>query len=553
MTITRLSRRLATGLVATAMVAALAGCSSAGASSSPAEGSDSSESAGAPVSGGTLVFYDPVEYTAWRPTNSIWSNTQVSGNLAERLIWQDPATGDFKPWLAESWTISDDHLTYSVKLKEGITFSNGDPLDAETVKLNLDQHGFGDEKLGITKDPFWGDYVGTEVIDPLNLKITLSKPNAGFLQILSNYRASSILAKEYVALDANGQGDLKNWVGTGPFVVDSVDGTTGLTLKRREDYNWAPEGSGHDGPAYLEKIVFKTVPEASTRVGALSSGEAQIARNIAPYDEESVVAAGGVIDAFPVQGETNDLTIQLDADAPTQDLQVRLALQAATDRAEINSTVLSPSYPIPTSALTQGTPLRGDSSKYLGYDLEKAKSLLEQAGWVEGPDGIRVKDGQRLHFESWVAPYYQVSQPVLELLQSQWKKAGVELNINTVSLTEYTSLQTARGDKWTFEQGQQSTADPSVLRASYSAERSNATHNPNPNPEFEALLAAQAAEFDPAKRKVAIQAIEDFIFTNGYSIPLYDETQVFGLAPTVQGFGTESTSRSWLYDTWLSS
>ena len=57
--------------------------------------------------------------------------------------------------------------------------------------------------------------------------ITLSKPNAGFLQILSNYRASSILAKAYLALDANGQGDLKNWVGTGPFVVESVDGTTG--------------------------------------------------------------------------------------------------------------------------------------------------------------------------------------------------------------------------------------------------------------------------------------------------------------------------------------
>jgi peptide/nickel transport system substrate-binding protein len=179
-------------------------------------------------------------------------------------------------------------------------------------------------------------------------------------------------------------------------VVESVNGTTGLTLKRRDDYNWAPEGSGHTGPAYLEKIEFKVVPEAGTRVGALQSGEAQIARNIAPYDEETVTAGGGVIDAIPVQGETNDLTIQLDAKAPTQDLPVRLALQAATDRQEINATVLSPSYPIPTSALTQGTPLRGDSSSYLVYDLDKAKSLLEQAGWVEGPDGIRVKDGQRL-------------------------------------------------------------------------------------------------------------------------------------------------------------
>lgn len=547
---TRLRRRLATGIVAAALVAGLTGCGGASASS-PATGDSSS--AGEPVSGGTLVFYDPIEYNAWRPTNSLWSNSQVSGNIAERLVWQDPATGDFKPWLAQSWSISDDHLTYSIKLREGITFSNGDPLDAETVKLNLEQHALGDDKLGISPDPFWGGFGSITVVDPLDLQITLTKPNAGFLQILSNYRASSILAKEYLALDANGQGDLKNWIGTGPFVVASVDGTTGVTLKRRADYNWSPGGSSHTGPAYLDTIVFKTVPEAGTRVGALQSGEAQIARNIAPYDEQTVTGAGGVIDAIPVQGETNDLTVQLDADAPTQDLNVRLALQAATDRQEINSTVLSPSYPIPTSALTQGTPLRGDSSTYLVYDLDKAKSLLDAAGWVEGPDGIRVKDGKRLHFEVWVAPYYQVSQPVLELLQSQWRKAGIELNINSASLTEYQAIQTERRDTWAFEQGQQSTADPGVLLASYGAKRSNATHNPTPDPTFEALLAAQALEFDPAKRKAAIQAIEDFIFTNGYSIPLYDETQVFGLAPNVHGYATESTARSWFYDTWLSS
>jgi peptide/nickel transport system substrate-binding protein len=142
---------------------------------------------------------------------------------------------------------------------------------------------------------------------------------------------------------------------------------------------------------------------------------------------------------------------------------------------------------------------------------------------------------------------------VLELLQSQWRKAGVELNINSASLTEYQAIQAERRDTWTFEQGQQSTAEPSVLRASYGADRSNVTHNPTPDAELEALLAAQAVESDPEKRKAAIQAIEDHIFSNGYSIPLYDETQVFGLAPTVHGYATESTARSWFYDTWLSS
>jgi len=548
---TRRRTLLATAAAVTALTTVLGACAgtSPNPGGDPAAGSQASE--GTPVEGGTLTFYDPVEYAAWVPTASLWSNSQVTGNLAERLVWQDPETGEFRPWLAESWTVSDDGLTYSVALKDGITFSNGDPLDAETVKLNFDQHALGDPALGIPPDPFWGDYAGTDVVDDLHLDIRLTQPNAGFLQILSNYRASSILAQPYLALDLNGQGDLRNWVGTGPFVVESVDGTTGVTLTRRDDYDWAPEGSGHQGRAYLERIAFTTVPEAGTRVGALQSGEAHISRNIAPYDEETVVAGGGQLVAIPIQGQTNSLTVQLGADAPTRELDVRLALQAATDREEINATVLSPSYPVPTSALVQGTPLRGDSREHLRYDLDEAVSLLEDAGWTAGPDGVRAKDGERLSFEIWVAPYYQVSQPVLELLQSQWKKAGVELKINSASHTEYEAIRAARGDRWTFAQGQQSTADPSVLRAALASERGNGTFNPVPDARLDELLEAQALTSDPVERAAAIQAIEDHVFENAYLIPLYDETQVFGLAATVHGFTTESTGRSWLYDTWI--
>ncbi|MCW2560957.1 MAG: transporter substrate-binding protein [Mycobacterium sp.] len=513
--------------------------------------SSTKEPAGDPVYGGTLTFYDPVEYQAWKPTNSIWSNSQVANNLAERLIWQDPATGDYKPWLAESYQISDDHLAYTFKLKPGVTFSDGSPLDAQVVKLNFDQHGFGDKGLGITQDPFWTDYAGTDVVDDRTVVVKLSKPNAGFIQILSNYRASSILGKATLEKDLNGQGDLRNWVGTGPFVVESVSGTTGVTLKRRDDYDWPPTGSKHAGKAYLERIVFKTVPEAGTRVGALQSGETQIARNVAPYDEETVTSGGGTLVAIPVQGETNDLTVRLDnPDSPLQDKQVRLALQAATDRQAINKAVLSSNYPIPTGALVKDTPLRGDSSSYLKYDLEKAKSLLDAAGWRPGPDGIRIKDGTRLSIHQRVAPYYQVSQSVLEVLQSQWREAGVEITLTSPSLTEYEAQEQTAKD-WFFTQGQTSTAEPSVLRTSYGSDRQDVLEKHPADTKLDELLAAQSYEFDPEKRKVAIQAIEDDIFAEGYSIPLYDETQVFGLAPSVQGFATESTGRSWFYDTWI--
>ena len=555
MTSTLTRRRLACCLAVAALATTLAACASTSSSSS---GSPAS-AGGTPVDGGTLTFYDPVEYTAWVPTNSIWSNSQVSGNLGERLIWQDPKTGGFKPWLAASWEISADHLAYTFHLKPGITFSNGDPLDAGTVKLNFDQHGLGDKALGIPQDGFWAGYAGTEVVDASTLKVKLKAPDAGFLQVLSNYRASTILGKPFLAQNLEGQGRAKNWVGTGPFVVDSVSGTTGITLKRREDYHWPPDGSGHQGKAHLQKIVFKTVPEASTRVGALQSGEADIARNIAPADEETVVANGDTLVAIPVQGGTNKLAVQLGPKAPaaTKDLKVRQALQAATDREEINRTVLTKNYPVPSSALVKGTPLRSDSSRYLTYDLAKATSLLTEAGWTPGPDGIRVKGGEKLHFDIWVSPYYQVSQNVLELLQSQWKKAGIDLRIHGASLTEYEAISTAGGSgdaKWAFEQGQTSTADPNVLRVSYSSSRYNELGQDKAAPDrtLDTLVQAQAGEFDPEKRKAAVKAAEDYLFQQAYAIPLYDETQVFALAPRVHGYATESTGRSWFYDTWLS-
>ncbi|MGQ4615515.1 ABC transporter substrate-binding protein [Nocardia sp. R7R-8] len=538
----RFRRLLASGTVAIALASALAAC---GGASSPGE------AAGDPVFGGTLRFYDPIEYTAWLPTNSIWSNSQVANNLADRLTWQDPKTGQIKPWLAESWEISPDKLKYTFRLRKGVTFSNGDPVDAAIVKANYDQHALGDKTLGIPPDRFFSDYQASTVIDPLTIEVAFTKPNAGFLQVASFYRVGSILAKPFLQKDLNGQGQVKNWIGSGPFVVESVDGNNGVTLTRREDYNWAPEGSAHQGKAYLERVVFKTVHEAGTRVGALQSGEADISRNITPDDEETVTANGGRIVAFPVQGQTNKLSAQLDSNSPIREKDVRLALQAATDRTEINKTVLSPSYPIPTSILVDGTPSRGDARRYLNYDLAKANSLLEGAGWKKGSDGIRVKDGKRLQFDVWVAPVYQVSQPVLELLQSQWKKAGVDLVIRSASQTEYDSLRNNRPDNWSLVQGQTSRAEADVLRTAFDSTAQNEFFAPVPDQTLDNLVRAQAFEFDPAARAKAVQAIEDRVFGEGYAIPLYDETQVFGLAPTVHGFSTESTARTWLYDTWI--
>lgn len=507
---------------------------------------NSSADAGKPRYGGTLKFYDPVSYQAWQITNTLWSNSNVTTNLADRLTWQNPKTGKIEPWLAESWKISPDHLTYTFKIRSGVTFSDGSTLDAKVVKDNLDQHAFGDKKLGVPPDEFFANYVGTKVVDPHTVRVTLSKPNAGFLQVLSIYR-TGILAESYLKKNWNDKGKLTSLIGSGPFVVAGGNGTTNVVLKRRDDYNWAPKAFKHQGKAYLSEIRYTTVPEQSTAVGALQSQQADVVRNIAPDDEETVKSSGGQVKAFPAQGESNGLHISLAADAPTQDLKVRRALQAATDRKEINDIALSPSYGVAKSILVHGTPKAPDGSAYLTYDPAKARRLLEAAGWKAGSDGTRQKNGKRLSFTLYVTPYYQVSQAVVEVLQSQWKKVGVEVRLKSPSLSQY---EAEVGKNTVFRQSQLSRAEPDVLRSAWHSNLANSTYTKLPG--LDKLLEAQVAEFDPAKRTADIRAVQDYVLKNALTIPLYDETQVFGLRSNVQDFQTEAVARSQFYNTWLS-
>ncbi|MFE7444514.1 ABC transporter substrate-binding protein [Streptomyces chartreusis] len=507
---------------------------------------NSSGDPGKPQYGGTLRFYDPVNYTAWQITNVLWSNSNVSTNLADRLTWQNPKTGKIEPWLAESWTISPDHLTYTFKIRSGVTFSDGSKLDAKVVKDNLDQHAFGNKQLGVPPDPFFANYSGTKVVDPRTVQVTLLKPNAGFLQVLSIYR-TGILAESYLKRNWKDKGKLPSLIGSGPFVVAGGNGTTNVVLKRRDDYNWAPKSFEHQGKAYLSEIRFTTVPEQSTAVGALQSQQADVVRNIAPDDEETVKVSGGQVKAFPAQGESNQLHISLAAAAPTRSLQVRRALQAATDREEINSIALSPSYGVAKSILVRGTPQAPDGSAYLAYNPAKAKRLLEAAGWKTGSDGIRRRDGKRLSFTLYVTPYYQVSQAVVEVLQSQWKKVGVEAKIKSPSMSQY---EAEIGKDTVFTQNQLSRAEPDILRSAWNSDMASATYTQLT--ELNSLLQAQVAEFDPAKRTDYIKAIQDYVLKNALTIPLYDETQVFGLRSNVQQFQTEAVARSQFYNTWLS-
>src|SRR5699024_4584677 len=130
-------------------------------------------------------------------------------------------------------------------------------------------------------------------IDPTHVKFYFSAPAPGFLQATSTIN-SGILSLETIqgAYEDFGPGNATNIIGTGPFVVADEQIGASITLKAREEYNWAPESMSHQGRAYVDEIQIKVTPESSVRVGALLSGQAGIARSIPAQDEERVRQSG---------------------------------------------------------------------------------------------------------------------------------------------------------------------------------------------------------------------------------------------------------------------
>lgn len=169
-------------------------------------------------------------------------------------------------------------------------------------------------------------------------------------------------------------------------------------------------------------------PEDSVRIGALVAGQAQFIRQIQAYDEKEVKQKGFAIYAPSTRGVNNSLNFRPD-NAVVADIRVRRALLAATDTQEVVDTLYSENYPRATSVLAATAAGYRDLSGKLVHDETKAKALLDEAGWKQGSQGLRQKDGRDLVITAYEALPQPQSKDMLQLIAQQWAKIGVKLNI----------------------------------------------------------------------------------------------------------------------------
>jgi len=379
-------------------VAALA--LSACADSERDSGGQSSSSGEEQAAGGTFVFAASSDPGMLDPAFASDGETfRVARQMYEGLVGTEPGTADPAPLLAKSWEQSEDGLSYTFQLEEGVTFHDGTDFNADAVCANFDRwynwtgllqsqnlsyyyqslfKGFKE-----SDDPALqgGIYGGCEAVSDTEVTISLTKPFAAFVQALSLpafSMQSPTAMEEYDADNVEGTEDdprfsayaTEHPTGTGPFQFKSWERGQNVTLERYDDY-WGTK-------AQLDEVIIQTISDAQARVQALKAGEIDGYDLVAPGDVQGLEADGFQIVDRPA---FNILYLGMNQkSSPLDDLKVRQAIAHAIDK----EAVISQSLPEGTEPATQFIPetvngFNPDVPTY-EYDPEKAKQLLAEAG-----------------------------------------------------------------------------------------------------------------------------------------------------------------------------
>ncbi len=536
------------GLLAAAAaltVGVLTGCSAGGTSPTPG----STDASTTPVEGGTLVYVESgVTPSAIPAARSTFQEANVRHQLVDQLLYIDPSTSELKPWIATSWTSSADATQFTFKLRSGVTYSDGTPVDAENVKHNLDYFGEGQPDKGIPAIKYLRGYEGSKAIDDSTVEVDFNEPNSGFLASLG-VPDEGLLSDAYFALSAQDQADFSKVIGSGPFTVASYTPNKEIVLKKRGDYGWAPGYSSNQGPAHVDEVDIQFATDPSVRAGLVTSGQGDLVRGIAPSDEQSVASGGGQV--LPVElgvGAGTGIWLR-PGNAVTSDLAVRQAIEIGFDRDAIVNTVLSSAYHPAKSVLDATSFGFKDESSALAYDPEKAKQLLDADGWAPGSDGIRVKGGQRLSLVVSGSAQGPAITQVFQAIAQQLKEIGVDLDVSHV------------GDQtfWVSSQKDASvpafsvrvpTPDGLYELGSWSNDYlllkgSDAT--------IEGLLTQQLSTTDASKQADLIGQLQDYLIQQALVVPIYDEVQEFAASARVHGATFTPTAHPNLQAIWLSS
>jgi peptide/nickel transport system substrate-binding protein len=464
--------------------------------------------------------------------------------LFDTLVVRD-IDNSVHPLLAESWEVTDDGKEITFKLKEGVTFHDGTPLDAEAVRFTFERF----KEVG-KRSPIYGGVIqiaAVDVVDDLTVRFTFDQPAANVWSTLSMPYAAIISPESVRQVEESGEGHV---VGSGPFMLESWETGQALTLKRNPDYAWGPPIVENQGPPHLDALVYKVIPDATTQVAALKAGEVNVLFVNQPHHKIQLEAQE---DVRLQEILLNDL-IYLGFNCqkpPFDEVKVRQALAHAVNKDEIVDAALGgigekAFAPLPPTLPGFDPDLKEHE---LGYDPDKAKALLAEAGFEQQGDGTWVRDGEVLKGQlltSTRAP----NEAVATLLQSQLKAIGVPVEIQ--QLESRAVMQATTEGQFDLLLWRYGWNDPDALNIFLSTSRIGRTNRvAYSNAEVDALLEQGAHEMDDEARKQLYVEAQEIILGEAPWQPLYNPVDILAFREEVQDPIIGHMGRLLLNDAWI--
>jgi peptide/nickel transport system substrate-binding protein len=342
---------------------------------------------------------------------------------------------DLEPWLAEQWEVTEDGMEYTLYLRKDVTFHDDTPLDAEAVAFNIERLR-DDQNNTRYLDDFKRYVESVEVVDEYTVRIRLKQLYVMFPRDLLAFGSGHVVSPS--AVRERGQDFAQRPVGTGPFRFQEFVQDSHLLMVRNDNY-WG-------GKPYVDSLRVRIVPEQSVQMVELEAGNVHVSFSVQAKDVKRLQDAGITVVNQPVP-TASWISFNL-AKGPTQEFAVRRAIAMSVDRESIVRDVLLGYGQVSRGGSPKGWPRYHEDLPIDPFDPEQAKRLLDEAGWTVGPDGVRVRDGDRLKVNILSTQLERgLSYGLMnQIIQQSVEKIGFETELRTLEWGAY--LDEFRAGEW---------------------------------------------------------------------------------------------------------
>jgi peptide/nickel transport system substrate-binding protein len=445
-----------------------------------------------PAAGGELVVGTIFDPFGLEPTTFVGSVTDAAVSLAlyDPLMMYLP-DGSVEPWLASAME-TEDSQTWTMTLRDGVTFQDGTPFDAEAVRVNLERHMDPANRSRALTNAV--NIESVTPVDPLTVEIRTRFPWPAFPEVLTGNLG--LMASP----DAIAGGNINEEpVGTGPFRLESRTPGDRTTVVRNEDY-W------REGEPYLDRITYRVLVDDSVRQASVENGELHVAQSIRGDTLAGALDADGIA-AVASLGFSNIITMNAGS-APTDDPRVRQALAYALDTESIDAAVFDGTGSSNHNPVSEDSRFHDPEAEFPTYDPERARELVDEVEAESGP--------LEIEFSCYTEPS---RVQLTELVEQMWEQVGIDVEpVLKDQRSQILDILQRNYSVGCYSSGSND-RDPDIQL--YGVYHSEASGNPSgyASPEMDAALEQGRTSTDEAERREAYATAQALL---GSDVPTYE-------------------------------